>query len=343
MNKSNRIIYVDILRAIAIILVVAGHIPYVDFNITAFHKWVYSFHIPLFFFISGISLSFVNYSKTNPKQLFMKRLRRIYLPYLIWGILLAIPNFNPLTIPKILYGTHKSIASVTNSSLWFLPVLFISLIIIDLIMFVLIKKKALSKLPIILIGFLFLALIMPSQSTIQELLNNHNLPFGIDIAPMSIVFLLLGYMYKNHKAISNLQPKLFASILIILVLFFITLHFGLYNDVKYVLMAENRYGNCVFFFIAAFAGIIMNILISFIIEKYTKKIANIMQKIGSNTMIIFILHKYPLQWSIDLLAMITTLHFPNWLIIPYCLLFSIPICMIFSYLIEKYTPILTGK
>ena len=84
MNKKNRIKYVDILRAIAIILVIAGHIPYVDFN-TDFHKWVYSFHIPLFFFISGISLSFTNYSKTSFKQLLKKRFNRIYSPYLIWG------------------------------------------------------------------------------------------------------------------------------------------------------------------------------------------------------------------------------------------------------------------
>lgn len=342
MNRKNRILYVDILRAIAIILVIAGHIPYVDFN-ADFHKWIYAFHIPLFFFISGISLSFKDYSKVNFKQLFFKRFRRIYLPYLIWGILLAIPNFSLLTIPKILYGTHKSLASVTNSSLWFLPVLFISLLVVDSILVLLAKKKALSKLPLILIGFLILALIIPSQLTIQKYLGGHNLPFGIDIVPMTIVFLLLGYLYQTHKRISNIRPKIYISIPIILVLSLVTIYFGLNNDVNYVLMAENRYGNYLFFFIATLTGIIASILISFIIEKYTKHLAKLLQIIGSDTILIFILHKYPLQWSVDLLALITTSHVSNWFVIPYCLLFAIPICMLFSYLIKKYAPILAGK
>ena len=342
MNKKYRIQYVDILRAIAIILVIAGHIPYVDFS-TNFHKWVYAFHIPLFFFISGISLSFINYSKTSFKQLLKKRFHRIYLPYLMWGILLSISNFHLLTIPKILYGTHKSIASVTNSSLWFLPVLFISLLIVDAIMLLLTKKKKLPKLPFILLLFLILALIIPSQPTIQSLLNGHNLPFGIDIVPMTIVFLLLGYLYQTHKNISKIRPKIYISIPVIIVLLSITLYFSLNNDVSYVLMAENRYGNYCFFFIAALAGIIVNILLSFIIETYTKHLANLMQKIGSDTLLIFILHKYPLQWSIDFLALITTSHISNWFIIPYCVLFTIPISLLFSYLINKYAPILAGK
>ena len=342
MNRNNRVKYIDILRAIAIILVIAGHIPYADFS-ADFHKWVYAFHIPLFFFVSGISLSFINYSKTNFKELLSKRFHRIYLPYLVWGILLAIPNFSLWTIPKILYGTHKSLASVTNSSLWFLPVLFISLLIVDTIIILLTKKKATSKLPLFLIGFLILALITPSQPTIHELLNGHNLPLGIDIVPMTIVFILLGYLYQNCKKISNLRPKLYVSIPIILVMFLITLFFGLKNDVNYVLMAENRYGNYLFFLIAALAGIIASLLLSFIIEKYTKCLAKLMQKIGSDTMLIFILHKYPLQWSIDLLALFTTTHVSNWIVIPYCILFTVPICMLFSYLINKYAPILAGK
>ena len=59
-----RIKDIDILRAIAIILVIVGHTPYPGFN-PELHKWIYAFHIPLFFFVSGISLSFINYSKTN--------------------------------------------------------------------------------------------------------------------------------------------------------------------------------------------------------------------------------------------------------------------------------------
>lgn len=140
-THEKRNLYLDNLRAIAIILVIIGHTPYPTFS-PAPHKWVYAFHIPLFFFISGMALSFQNYSKNTPKQILVKRFRRIYLPYSLWGILLAIPNFSLMTTLKILYDTHKSIASVTNSSLWFLPVLFLSLVLLN---FILICFKKISK------------------------------------------------------------------------------------------------------------------------------------------------------------------------------------------------------
>ena len=142
MKKRN--VYIDILRAIAILLVIVGHIPYPTFS-PILHKFIYAFHIPLFFFVSGMTLSFQDYSKFNFKQMLAKRFHRIYLPYLLWGIILAFPNFSLVTIPKIIYGTHQSIASVTNSSLWFLPVLFLSLIILDLIFVTLTKRKKQNK------------------------------------------------------------------------------------------------------------------------------------------------------------------------------------------------------
>ena len=72
-----RVPYVDIARGIGIILVVIGHN---DFSLIApfAHKLIYSFHMPMFFFISGMffkpDLPFLNFLKN--------RFHRVLKPFL---------------------------------------------------------------------------------------------------------------------------------------------------------------------------------------------------------------------------------------------------------------------
>lgn len=47
--EQNRFSYIDILRGIGIFFVVLGHIYYNDVA----YRWIYSFHMPLFFFAAG--------------------------------------------------------------------------------------------------------------------------------------------------------------------------------------------------------------------------------------------------------------------------------------------------
>ena len=329
------------MRAIAITLVVIGHIPSSEIN-PDIHKWIYSFHIPLFFFISGITLSFTNYRKNSLKTILKKRFCHIYIPYLIWAILLSLPNISLLSIPRILYGTHQSIATVSNSSLWFLPVLFLSTILLDtIIFFFTIKHNYTSKLPIILPILLIIALLIPSQATIQEILSGHNLPFGLDIVPMAATFMLSGYLTKSFILRYNFSPYLLraiAPITITLITFF-----GLNNNTSYVLMAENRYGNFCYFFVAAISGITISSIASFFISRYTKNLSKLMQKIGENTLIIFILQRYTLALTNEAITSIPAFHIPNIMIIPINIFITIPTCLIISIFVKKYTPILVGN
>ena len=58
---QNRIVYIDALRGFAILLVIVGHL--IQFNYSSgienpIFNIIYSFHMPLFFFISGYVHSF---------------------------------------------------------------------------------------------------------------------------------------------------------------------------------------------------------------------------------------------------------------------------------------------
>lgn len=341
MPTKTRVEYIDVLRAIAIILVIIGHIPYPGFS-TTLHKWIYAFHIPLFFFVSGMSLCFTNYSKLSLKANFRKRFFRIYSPYLIWGIALALPNITIETILKLLYGTHQSIASVSNSSLWFLPVLFIATLLIDMLLYTLHRIGKRKFLPLMLLFIPPIVLLIPTQATMQSLLGGHNLPFGIDIVPMAIFFMLSGYLLQSRKICNRHRFSALFYFLLILLFLLITTYFSLCNDVNYVLMAENRYGNYIYFFIAAFSGIMASFLLSKTIAKYTIKLSQILQKIGSDTLLIFILHKYPLLLVNDIVTLIPVAYIPNYFIVPIYLLFSLVICVPISSYIKKHAPFLTG-
>jgi len=337
---KRRIAYIDILRALAIILVIVGHIPYPGFN-PEIKKWVYSFHIPLFFFVSGMTMSFTNYKTIRLKDNLKKRFCHIYLPYLIWAIILALPNITLLSIPKILYGTHQSIASVSNSSLWFLPVLFLSIVLIDLIIYSLTKKRRNSYTLTLPFIFLAISLIIPSQPTIQSIFQGHNLPFGLDIIPVASIFIITGYLFQDYK---NRHPKKHFSPIctfFILITSIVSItSFGLNNEVVYALMAENRYGNYFYFLIASFSGIIMSIIMSISIEKHTKRLSKLLQIIGANTLIIFILQKYPLALTNEALLLMP-FSISNWVLIPINIIIVTPICLTISLLFKKHAPILT--
>lgn len=72
--KKQRILWIDILRGIAMFLVVYGHTS----QNAEIKKYIYAFHMPLFFIISG----FVYHCTSYPK--YMKRkAQRLLLPYFV--------------------------------------------------------------------------------------------------------------------------------------------------------------------------------------------------------------------------------------------------------------------
>src|ERR1041384_5770408 len=123
---ARRIEYLDMSRGIGILLVVLGHNDLGAVSPFA-HKVIYSFHIPLFFFLSGYfintSISFFDY--------FKKRFHSILKPYLFTILLIYFVSVsfekmgfqNALgRIAKALYG---SIHYIDWGQLWFLPHLFV--------------------------------------------------------------------------------------------------------------------------------------------------------------------------------------------------------------------------
>ena len=72
-----------ILSGLAIIMVVAGHLGYNILTVGDLFPY-YSFHVPLFMFISGYF--YKETEETHPFGYVVKKARRLLMPYLIWNL-----------------------------------------------------------------------------------------------------------------------------------------------------------------------------------------------------------------------------------------------------------------
>ena len=86
MNKK-RLPYIDYIKAIGIILVIIGHINFANADCKT---WIYSFHMPLFFFASGLV---VNVKKKKDKDIELhflySKIGNLLYPYFVWAIIYA--------------------------------------------------------------------------------------------------------------------------------------------------------------------------------------------------------------------------------------------------------------
>lgn len=123
-----------ILSALAIIMVAAGHLGYSVLTLGELFPY-YSFHIPLFMFISGYF--YRESEEEHPLLYIKKKVFRLLIPYLIWNLVYGIIaaamracgftmgegiSFRTLFIEPFLHGYQF----IYNYASWFVPVLFIA-------------------------------------------------------------------------------------------------------------------------------------------------------------------------------------------------------------------------
>lgn len=79
-EQQKRIEWIDVLKGIAIIFVFMGHqVGRTNGDVPkAIGVWIYSFHIPLFFFLSGVTFSIDKYK--NFLHFFWTKCKTILLP-----------------------------------------------------------------------------------------------------------------------------------------------------------------------------------------------------------------------------------------------------------------------
>ncbi len=137
MDKTKRLDYFDVAKGIGACLVVLGHLP--EAVGVQFRTWIFSFHMPLFFIISGMLLSYKKEVNKNFVDLIKKRARTIIIPYISFSIIyMAAVLFayfrNVITAKSILENLWYVLSLYGMNVLWFLPALFFGELIFLFIM-----------------------------------------------------------------------------------------------------------------------------------------------------------------------------------------------------------------
>lgn len=78
LNDGKRIAYIDTAKAFAIILMVVGHtsVPKV------LSDWIWSFHMPFFFFVSGMT---TNWQKRKMTEFIRARVQVLLIPFVCYS------------------------------------------------------------------------------------------------------------------------------------------------------------------------------------------------------------------------------------------------------------------
>lgn len=127
---TKRFDYLDMAKGVGILLVVWAHIMLIGWT----HKVIYAFHMPLFFFISGMLFNKDKYESFG--KFFKVRAKRLLVPYVLYSVATwsvwagsryirhdeVDSYFMPLLQTFIAQGSGEFM--VHNSALWFIPCLF---------------------------------------------------------------------------------------------------------------------------------------------------------------------------------------------------------------------------
>ena len=289
--KGKRITYIDIAKALALFFVVLGHLPIKQ---PAFN-FIFSFHMPLFFILSGMTLNIYKY---NFIDFIKKKAKQIIIPYIIFSIIgviicYFIPDWkNGITMHRIfelfVYKTQPELFHV--GQLWFLICLFVANIMFYVVEKYIIKNR--SKL-FSFITYIILSIIAFNIMNIINIpgiiklpINSiTRLPFKIDSALMALIFLKIGNTITKYKVIDRIgKLDNIEYILVSLILILTNVFMGPKVN-GYVNLCDAIYGNYINYFVASITGSLFFILLAYKINN--NKILNF---IGKNTLVIFAIH-----------------------------------------------------
>ncbi|RPJ79379.1 MAG: acetyltransferase [Alphaproteobacteria bacterium] len=358
-----RLNWIDALKGIGIMLVVLGHhsLP------AALDTYIFSFHMPLFFFISGFLFDFGKYSKSGAN--FVKgKFRSLLLPYFFFAFLTCLfyclldivyqPKVTNIEfceanalyrIYSILYALGPLISY--NPPLWFLPCLFVT----ELLFYGFAKKYYLEPKKLV-----FWLIVIGILGYLYAMYVPFRLLWNADVALTAVVFYGAGNLFRKFLSLEGKSrsgsildsdsrfikgifghDNIFNGILILLNILYIGYLFG-FPTTEIMNMNILEYGNFFSFYFLAFSG-------TFAFVYLFKQIGSsrVLEYYGRNSIIVLALH-FPIKDILTKLAVLTFgldiehLYYnaPFALILTALnLLLMVPIII----LINNYFPFLLGK
>jgi len=272
MPKQSRLHYIDIAKGLAMLLVIIGHCSYSEKELVG---WLYSFHMPLFFALSGFTFRPDKYK--NLSNVIAVKGRQLILPYFYFSFLLWGLSFLLLDGLKLEYRHINELIGIVLSnrlsdyffSLWFLTTLFLAEPVLWCILRIT-KGHAPALLP------LSVAAYCAGAVAIDILKGTY---WSMDLVPIALSFLLLGYLLRqwmDRRTAHSIRPLILAWSVNLL---FFWLN---YRQVGRSDLYFCKLGNPLYFFLSACGGTVGTILLCQKIARCAE-----LEYIGKNSMVFY--------------------------------------------------------
>lgn len=278
-EEKQHYLWADITKGIAILLVIAGHSFTSSGNIC---KFIYLFHMPLFFLLAGYFFNFSKYCD-NFKLLVNTSAKRLLLPALISTLFAFHFNYGNLfkQLLKIVYAVGKDIPKLKIASIgsaWFIFCLY--LVRILLYGFIKVTKKYKTN------DFVN-CIIAFCISLLGVFIGKYvKLPWSFDIALAVLYVSYIGYLLKKYSFFKKKTLLIVVNIVALIAGYFDYKYFGLSIN-------ERIYTNPIVSLNTAIGLSILVMEFSMLMEKMKITYLNLFFKyLGVNSLIIMLAHIY---------------------------------------------------
>lgn len=266
---KERVKYYDAAKGVLIILVIIGHVIDLD-TCYWLRSWIYSFHMPAFFIISGMIYEPNQLSQRTYKEFINKKAKRLLIPYVLFEtagafLIMLCKGTEYLNINGYLYNMVTINCNLVVD--WFLPTLFFS----EILFLFVIKQN--PKMRFVLFTLIFvLGLAMP------EYFHNHY------ITCIARCFIGCGFMLIG-SCCRNILKKV--SVIWIVSAFGLSLIIAYFNG--FVSLVGCIYNNPVLYVAGGVLGTVSMLGVSRFID------SKMICEIGKNSLIIMGTHLMILQ------------------------------------------------
>lgn len=285
MNKQNRDVRFDIIKAVSITFVFIGHIlqfGFEEYTLNPVFNIIWALQIPLFMFVSGyFAVSKTSVTKSLDYKKIVKRAVAYILPFFSYFYIikvLLLGNFKRDFIKATIYlSTHL------ESSMWFLFVVFILYLMFTVADYVSNRfKKEFVKFIILILSLL--CLMIPWFLIVLKLNSSF---LGAKYVIYYSAFFGFGYILRQYKSKfekiinNNLKNIIFLGCLLIFMGIVLNTQLCLKNDSVI---------NVILRIVAGFAGIIVLGIMCLNITYKKSKVMDTVLKLGENTLQIYFAH-----------------------------------------------------
>ncbi len=272
---NERAIWVDYAKGIGIILVVYYHvargiynagIPFPELLFRSVDTTLYSFTMPLFFFLSGLFFS-QSFARLGPEKLVLSKIDTIVYPYVIWSILQGSieVGFSKFTNFNVTFAEVFSLFWQPRAQFWFLFALFL-IFTFSTLVYKLTSKT--YRLPILVL----IALVLYFVENVPE-------HWSLHFICLNLLFFCFGSVFMKYHAI-----KYFANFKMLLILCFLFVMGHWLYQFHFSLSVSNH---SVWLILLVFTSILFIVSLSKMLS--TKNIKSL-EILGASSMAIYLMH-----------------------------------------------------